>query len=271
MKRFFIILFLLKFLVVESQEKNFQKYAVNTIIGIIDKRDSHCLSEIKRAQIDFKRSEIFYYIIPEGYLNSDSNRHHQILGELLKQKGIQFLTSTEAELSSFWSENNGEKYQLKTNCYCKSSNELLNLKYGRNFTKDIEFKADSLYVISRIDIPFEYPYGVDHYCIIYPNAKDFLDQKTTIQKDFFSIFKFPSAFIFSEQKRDFMAKSRFIINKDDTISNIDIKVEFKNQANQRFKHYIIERLTQFIKNAYWQAAISSGSKVNSYFEINFYN
>ncbi|MBE8728140.1 hypothetical protein [Flavobacterium hungaricum] len=271
MKKFFIVLFLWKLSYIKSQEHNADQNSINTIIGFIDKRDSNCLFEIKKAKIDFKSQEIYYHIIPEGYLDTDSNRHHQILGALLTKKGIRFLTSTEPEFDSFWSDGNGEKYQLQTNCYCKSFNELLNLKYGRSFTKNIERTADSLYVISRIDQPFNYPYGVDNYCMIYPNAKDFLDQKEQIRKDFLVNFKFPDDFIYSGKERDFMAKSKFTITKESTISNVTIQVEFKNESNQKFQEYIINSITEFIKNANWKAAISSGVKVNSLFEVNFYN
>ncbi|WP_281310534.1 hypothetical protein [Flavobacterium flavigenum] len=125
--------------------------------------------------------------------------------------------------------------------------------------------------MNRIDVPFEYPNGVDSYCMIYPSAKEFLDQKVQIQKDFFSNFKFPKEFISTEEKRDFMAKTKFIISKENTVSGIDIKIEFKNPANQKFQYYFINKITNFIENANWSAAVSCGIKVNSIFNINFYN
>lgn len=271
MKKSLIIFLILYNFTLLAQENHPNKNLLTTIIGAVDKRDLNCFSEIEKAKLDFKTKETYYYIESEAYLDADYNRHHIILRELLKKKGISFLTSTKPDSDSNWIDNDEEKYQLKTNCYCKSFNELLNLKYGHNFTKNIEHTADSLYVMSRIDLPFKYPYGVDNYCMIYPSAKEFLDQKEHIKKDFFSSFKFPKNFIYTEEKRDFMAKTKFTIHRDATISDIEIKIQFKNPKNQKFNDYIFKQLTTFIKNANWKAAVSSNIKVNSIFEINFYN
>ena len=135
MKRFFLILFLIQILSVKSQENKFDRNSVITIIGVIDKRDTTCLSEIERAKMDFKSQEIFYYIEPEGYLDSDSKRHHPYLIELLKKRKINFYNSNEPEFSIAYNGNDTETYPVLTNCYYKASNELLNLKYGRLFTK----------------------------------------------------------------------------------------------------------------------------------------
>ncbi|WP_281310533.1 hypothetical protein [Flavobacterium flavigenum] len=87
MRRLFIFLFLLQLFYSRSQEKKSDKNSINTIIGILDKRDSKCLSEIEKAKTDFKTQEILYEIIPEGYLDASYGRYHIILGELLKKKG----------------------------------------------------------------------------------------------------------------------------------------------------------------------------------------
>ncbi|WP_134092232.1 hypothetical protein [Flavobacterium circumlabens] len=256
---------------IKAQEQKHEKNAISSIIGIIDKRDLNCAAEIDRAKTDFKSKEVFYYIEPEGYLDINYKRHFPFLNELLKKKGIQFLASQEIEISSFWMETNNEKYSLITNCYYKASNELLNVKYGNNFIKKIEQTADSLYVVSRINDVFDYPNEVDAYCMIYPKAADFLDQKIQIKKDFFSNFKFPVGFIRLTDKRDFIAKTLFTINRDDKVSDIKINLEFENPQNQKFYNDIVNQLIHFIKNAKWKAAISSGVKVNSSFKINFYN
>ncbi|WP_223711442.1 hypothetical protein [Flavobacterium potami] len=221
--------------------------------------------------MDFKNKEVLFNIIAEGYLDSNYNRHHPYLINLLKEKGINFSQSNHPEFSSFWSSDNENRYPLVTNCYCKASNELLNLKYGKNFIKNIERKADSLYVLSRIDTPFEYPFGVDDYCLIYPKAGDFLEQKIQIQKDFFSSFVFPKNFIQSNEKRDFRAKTKFTINRDNSTSNISVKIEFKNSKNEQFNNFLIDQITEFVKHANWQAAVSNGIKVNTNFEIIFHN
>ncbi|KAF2342556.1 hypothetical protein [Flavobacterium tistrianum] len=269
MKKLFVILFLTQILFTKAQKKNLDKNSIQTIIGIIDKRDVNCLSDIKRAKLDFKYKEVLYDIIPEGYLDSDYNRHYPYLINLLKEKGIDFRESY--GLDTFWSSDGEKRYPLIQNCYCKASNKLLNAKYGQNFIKNIEKTADSLYVMSRIDIPFEYPYGLDNYCMIYPKAEDFLEQKKQIQKDFFSSFVFPENFIQDNEKRDFFAKTKFTINNDNSISNITVKVEFKNPKNEKFYNLIADQITAFIKNADWTSAVSNGIKVNSNFEINFYN
>lgn len=271
MRRLIIFLFLIQLFYVRSQKSVSDKNSINTIIGIIDKRDSKCLFEIEKAKIDFKTQEILYEIMPEGYRDASYGRHHIILGQLLKKKGIHFLQSQEPEFDLFWTGTDEENYQSKTNCYCKSFNALLNLKYGHDFTKNIKHTADSLYVMSRINVPFKYPDGTDNYCMIYPSAKEFLDQKVQIQKDFFSNFKFPKEFISTEEKRDFMAKTKFIISKENTVSGIDIKIKFKNPTNQKFQDYFFEKITNFIEKANWSAAVSCEIKVNSIFEINFYN
>lgn len=261
----------MQILFVKSQEKNLDRNSINTIIGVIDKRDSNCLSEIERAKTDFKFKEIFYDIEPEGYLDSDSKRHHPYLKELLKEKQIDFFYSTEVEFSLFRVGNEVESYPAVTNCYYKASNELLNLKYGHNFTKQIERTADSLYVISRIEIPFQYPNEVDNYCMIYPSATDFLDQKRQIQIDFFTIFNFPKGFLKSVDQKDFFAQTNFIIKRDSKISDITIEIKFTNPENKKFSDSIINQLRTFIENANWKAAVSSGVLVNSKFDINFYN
>ncbi|MDQ6531856.1 hypothetical protein [Flavobacterium sp. LHD-85] len=271
MKKLFVFLFLTQILWTKAQESNLDKNSVQTIVGIIDKRDAGCLSEIRRAQFDFKSREVLCNIIPEGSLDSNYNRHYPYLINLLKEKGIAYSESFEPEFSPIWSSDSANKYPLVTNCYCKASNELLNVKYGRNFIKNIEKTADSLYVMSRIHIPFEYPYGVDYYCMIYPKARDFLEQKIQIQKDFFSSFALPKNFIQSNEKRDFFAKTKFTINKDNSISNITVKIEFKNPQNEKFYNLIADQINAFIKHADWTAAVSNGIKVNSNFDINFYN
>ena len=258
-------------LLIKAQESNFDKKPIQTIVGTIDKRDVKCLSEIKRAKLDFKSKEVLYNIIPEGYLDSDYNRHYPYLINLLKEKGIDYSESSEPEFSSIWSSNGSDRYPLVKNCYCKASNELLNSKYGQNFIKNIEKTADSLYVMSRIHIPFEYPYGVDDYCMIYRKAGDFLEQKIQIQKDFFSSFVFPKNFIQSNEKRDFFAKVKLTINKNNSISDIIVKIEFKNQENEKCYSLIADQITEFIEHADWTAAVSNGIKVNSNFDINFYN
>lgn len=271
MKRLFLIIFIMQILVARSQEKNLDRNSISTIIGVIDKRDSNCLSENERAKMDFKFEEIFYYIEPEEYLDSDYKRHHPYLKKLLKEKQIEFCYSPEVEFSLYRIGNEVESYPAVTNCYYKASNELLNLKYGHNFTKQIERTADSLYVISRIETPFEYPNGVDDYCMIYPNATEFLDQKKQIQKDFFTVFRFPSGFMKTINQRDFFAKTNFIIKRDSKISNINIEINFTNPENKKFSDSIVSQLRMFIKNANWKAAVSSGVLVDSNFEINFYN
>lgn len=271
MKIVIILLLILNIHFAKSQENILNKNSIQTIIGVIDKRDVNCFSEIERAKIDFKYKETFYYVIPEGYINSNYNRHYSYLINLLKAKGINFSQSDNPEFSSFWNSNDENGYSLVTNCYSKASNELLNVKYGKNFTKNIERAADSLYVMSRIEIPFEYPHELDDYCMIYPKAADFLDQKTQIQKDFFSSFIFPEKFIQSNEKRDFFAKTKFTINRDNSVSNITVKIEFKNQKNEKFYNSIINQITNFIKHASWTAAVSNDIKVNSNFDINFYN
>lgn len=271
MKKSFLLLFVIHCLAITAQGQKLEKNSISTIIGIIDKRDLNCTTEIERAKMDFKSKEVFYYIEPEGYLDSDSKRHHPYLNELLKKRGIEFRESPETEFALFHIGDDLESYPAITNCYYKASNELLNLKYGRNFTKDIEKTADSMYVMSRINDPFQYPAGVDNYCIVYPKAKDFLDQKLQIQQDFFSNFKYPIGFIYSNDKRNFMARTKFTIQRDNTISNIEIDIEFKNSENQKFYNYLVNQLTTFIKNANWNAAVSSEIKVNSIFTVNFYN
>lgn len=271
MKKLFVLLFLTQMLWTKAQESNLDKNSVQTIVGIIDKRDAGCLSEIKRAKLDFKSKEVLYDIIPYGYLDSDYDRHYPYLINLLKGKGIAYSESFEPEFSSIWSSDGSDGYPLVTNCYCKASNELLNAKYGQNFIKNIEKTADSLYVMSRIHIPFEYPYEVDDYCMIYPKAGDFLEQKIQIQKDFFSSFVFPKKFIQSNEKRDFFAKVKFTINKDNSISDITVKIEFKNQKNEKCYNLIANQISEFIEHADWTAAVSNGIKVNSNFDINFYN
>ncbi|WP_426484078.1 hypothetical protein [Flavobacterium sp. 2] len=271
MKRLILILFMLQIASVKSQENTLDKNSITTIIGVIDKRDSNCLSEIKRAKMDFKFQEILYYIEPEGYLDSDYKRHHSYLKELLKEKKIEFRYSSEPEFSLYRIGNEAESYPAVTNCYYKASNELLNLKYGHNFTKQIERSADSLYVMSRIEIPFEYPNGVDDYCLIYPSASEFLEQKRQIQKDFFTVFKFPNDFIKSINQRDFFAKTNFIIKRDSKISDINIEINFTNPENKKYSDSIVSQLRNFIENANWKAAVSSGVLVNSKFAINFYN
>ncbi len=258
-------------LLVKAQEKNLDKNSIQTIIGKIDIRDIKCLSEIKKAKQSFKHIEILYDIIPEGYIDSDYKRHYPYLKKLLKEKGIDFYESHDFDSSSFWMSDGESKYTLVTNCYCKASNELLNLKYGTHFIRDIKKSADSLYVMSRIDIPFDYPFGVDNYCMIYPKAGDFFDQKLQIQKDFFSYFVLPKNFIQSNEKRDFFAKTKFRINKDNSISNITVDIEFKNRLNEEFYNLIADQIINFIKNADWTAAVSNNIKVNSNFNINFYN
>jgi hypothetical protein len=269
MKKLFTLLFIIQILLVKAQEKKLDKNSVQTIIGVIDKRDTNCLTEIKQAKIDFKTQEIFYELIPEGYLDSDYNRHYPQLIRLLKEKGINF--SESRDLDPSWISDNETIYPLLSNCYCKTSNELLKEKYGQNFIKNITRTADSLYVMSRIEIPFEYPFGVDNYCLIYPKARDFLEQKIEIQKDFLSSFKFPKKFIHSNEKRDFYAKTKFTINRNNLISNITVKIEFKNSKNEEFNNFLTDKITEFIKHADWQAAVSDGIKVNSNFEINFHN
>jgi len=271
MKKLFLILFFTQIFLIKAQEKSLDKNSTQTIIGKIDKRDTNCLSEIERAKKDFKHHEVLYDIIPEGYLDSNYNRHYPYLKKLLKEKGIDFFESYEFESPSFFIPDGDNKYPLVTNCYRKTSNELLNLKYGTQFIKNIEKSADSLYVMSRIDIPFDYPFGVDNYCMIYPKARDFLEQKIQIQKDFFSSFIFPEKFIQSNEKKDFFAKTKFRINRDNSISNITVKIEFKNLKNKELYNLIAEQIIRFIKNADWTAAVSNDIKVNCNFEINFYN
>jgi hypothetical protein len=91
MKKLFTLLFIIQILLVKAQEKKLDKNSVQTIIGVIDKRDTNCLTEIKQAKIDFKTQEIFYELIPEGYLDSDYNRHYPQLIRLLKEKGIKII------------------------------------------------------------------------------------------------------------------------------------------------------------------------------------
>ncbi|MEN2414744.1 hypothetical protein [Flavobacterium mesophilum] len=221
----------------KAQEKDLNKNSIQTIIGIIDKRDVNCLSEIKQAKIDFKKQEVLYELISEGYLDSDYNRHYSHLIGLLKEKGINF--SESLDFGPSWILDDETEYPLIANCYCKASNELLKEKYGQNFVKNITKTADSLYVMSRIEIPFEYPFGVDDYCLIYPKAGDFLEQKIEIQKDFFSSFVFPKNFIQSSEKSDFYAKTKFTINRNNTISNITVKIKFKNSKNEEFNNFLI--------------------------------
>jgi hypothetical protein len=271
MKKSLTILLILFTFVIKGQEVKSEKNAVNTLIGKIDRRDLSCSSEIERAKIDFKSKETFYYIEPEGYLKIGANRHRPFLIELLKKRGIDFVVSPEADIQYVWHENNGELYPVKTNCYYKASNELLNLKYGSHFIKNIQKTADSLYVISKLNEVFAYPDEVDDYYIIYPKAKEFLDQKIQIQQDFFENFKFPNDFIKSLDKRDFLAKTNFIIKRDSKIADLNIQIEFKNSENQKFKDYIVNQIRKFIENANWKAAVSSGVTVDCRFYINFYN
>ena len=270
MKKSLIILLVVLSFTTKAQQNISNKNTINTIIGNIDKRDADCSSEIERAKKDFKLRETLYYIIPEGYILHNATRHHPFLIDLLKKRGIHFLTSPETELS-LWDNSTGEMYQIATNCYYKASNELLNLKYGSHFIKNINKTADSLYVVSRLNDVFEYPNEVDSYNIIYPKAKDFLDQKNQILKDFFADFKFPSGFIQSSDNRDFMAKTNFIIKRDSKVSDLNIEIEFKNYENQKSQDYIVNQLRKFIENANWIAAISSGVIVDCRFNINFYN
>jgi len=271
MKKSLTILILLFSFVIKAQEIESEKNSVNTIIGEIDRRDSTCSSEIERAKIDFKSKETLFYIQTEGYLDIDANRHRPFLIELLKKRGIDFVESSEVEMQYVWHDYNGELYQVKTNCYYKASNELLNLKYGSHFIKNIEKTADSLYVINRLNSVFTYPDEVDDYFIIYPKSKEFLGQKIQIQQDFFENFKFPNGFILSSDKRDFLAKTNFIIRRDSKVSDLNIEIEFKNSENHKFQDYIVNQLRNFIENAKWRAAVSSGVIVDCRFNINFYN
>ena len=143
-------MFLIHILFVKGQEKNLDKNSVQTIVGTIDKRDVNCLSEIKRAKVDFKNHEVFYELIPEGYLDNDYNRHYPHLIKLLQEKGIDFCETY--DFDPFWSSDDENRYRLIYNCYYKASNGLLNEKYGKNFITNITKTADSLYVMSRIDI-----------------------------------------------------------------------------------------------------------------------
>nr|WP_294932818.1 hypothetical protein [uncultured Flavobacterium sp.] len=264
-------LFIFYNLTIVAQQNKIDKKPVNAIIGMVDKRDNNCISEIDRAKKDFKSKEVYYNIMPNGYIDKDYNRSFPFLTELLKKKGIQFLTSPETDDDSYWIKTNNDSYQIKTNCYYKASNELLNIKYGANFTKNIEKTADSLYVMSRINDEFEYPDEVDDYCLIYPKANEFLNQKNEILKDFISNFKFSNGFVKSKNKRDFFAKTKFIIKRDNSVTNIVIDIKFLNIENQKFENDIITQLRNYIENANWNAAVASGIKINSSFEMNFYN
>lgn len=270
MKYFLITILILFNFTINAQNGQSDKNIINTIIGKIDSRDLKCSSEIDSAKINFKSKETFYNIVPEGYIKVNAYRHHPFLIELLKKKGIIFSISEDPEMDIYY-ENNGERYQLITNCYCKASNELIKLKHGNQFIKNIEREADSLYVTSKLNDVFDYPNDIDDYFIIYPKAKGFFDQKIQIQKDFFENFKFPNDFLHSLDKRDFLAKTNFIIKKDSKVSKIKITIKFKQKENQKFKNNITNQLKQFIQNANWKAAVSSGVNVDCKFDINFYN
>lgn len=268
MKKTLTIVLIIYSYIIQAQEQQ-DKNVINTIIGEIDKRDSNCLLEIENAKNDFKSKETYYYIEPEGYLNT--NRSHSFLQELLQKRGINFSHSKELELSSFWNESNEQRYHLRTNCYCKASNALLNIKYGIDFIQRTEKMADSLYVISRLNEVFNYPDDVDDYYIIYPKAKEFLDQKIEIQKDFLTKFKFPNGFIQSADKDNFRIKTEFVIQRNSKIYDLNIEVEFKNPQNQKFKDDIIRQTKKFIENANWKAAISKGVTVDCRFKMIFHN
>ncbi|MGO4773820.1 hypothetical protein ACEN2I_19380 [Flavobacterium sp. W22_SRS_FK3] len=50
-----------------------------------------------------------------------------------------------------------------------------------------------------------------------------------------------------------------------------IDIKFPNIENQKFENDIITQLRNYIENANWNAAVASGIKINSSFEMNFYN
>jgi hypothetical protein len=244
---------------------------LKTIIGEVDSRDKECTSQIAKAEKDFKIKEVYFYIIPDGYLMPSASRHHIILAQLLKEKGIAFGSIN--DMGIIWHIKGKETYPAKLTCYEEAHNKLLDLKYGEGFAKGIEKKADSLYVMSRINDVFKYPYEVDCYnhsqqdCLVYPKAKDFLEEKAQIKSDFKDSFKFPQGFLLKDNENEFTAHCSFVIRRGSGVSDINIDVGIHNPENVKFSENLEKQITAFITNANWKPATAAGITVNTHFEI----
>lgn len=210
--------------------------------------DSICKTEIIRADNDIKNNIVTYhYPVAVGNDYKPKNEMNSLLSH--------YNISTDIAVYNCMDEG---KFQ---NCYSSRMTQEIEQRYGAQFIDSLKNIADVMYVNNRINTVFSF---ADCDTISrYPNAKSYREHFENYKKDFFANVPYPEGFQYKNEEHYSYITADFILYKDGHISDIDIRVTFQNEANNKFKSYYTDRLKDFILTTKWVSATSHGISVDS--------
>lgn len=157
-----------------------------------------------------------------------------------------------------------EKFE---HCYEKEMNKLLESKFGVNFFDSLKIEARKLYVSKRKDSIFSFEYCDQ--TSRHPRTKDYNEQFSLSDKEFFKNFVYPSNYIKRLNDKDNYSFTQvyFILMKDGTCKNFEAESSFQNSTNKIFENSFNQQVLDYVKNIKWRTATIEGIPVNSYMNV----
>lgn len=245
MKKFLWIIILI-FNIGFSQDTIIDPSAIykETFIGKVDTRDSFCFYEINRATSDFNNGHMIYHhsfgvynMRNLEYLKKELNNHN-LKFELYPISDLQVTYETDT-------------FMPKENCYYFTMKKLIQKKFGDNFFKKLDIKADSLFVVANKDSLFNYIERYNHFKCFKKNKNSKSYEIIDLKEELKSKIKYPKKFKFKNEEKHSYTSCEFIIGKDGNISDLKTNTTFQNSENNKFKKYFEKKIKSILKKTKW--------------------
>lgn len=210
----------------------------------------------KQAQNDFKYKN-FIWTDFLGLEFDDFGRSEFV--QLLQQKEIKHKT-----IGISCVVDGNQKFE---NCYERKMNQLLNSKFGKNFIDSLKTEARKMYVLKRKDSVFSFEYCDQ--TSRHPYTKDYNEQFSLSDEEFFKNFVYPSNYIKRLNDKDYYSYTEvyFILMKDGTCKNFEVQSYFQNTKNKIFENSFNQKVLDYVKSVKWNTATIEGIPVNSYMDV----
>jgi len=211
--------------------------------------DSICKIETKNAEKDIKQNKLTYFHYFGMVVQYRSNEE---MDKLLSNYNI----GTD---SAFYYCTVPGKFQ---NCYAHKMRQEIDKRYGKKFVDSLRIIAEKQYVKNNVNMVFAF-----EECDTisrYPNDKNYTEFFKNYKNDFFKITEYPQDFEFRKEKDPYSwISADFILNKDGTVTDINIELTFQNKKNYKYTSYYTKKIKEFILETKWIPAKSMGITVNS--------
>lgn len=219
----------------------------------------YCMNEIEKAKMDFENGSYKYY-----YFEKNNPQSEAILKEKLKTFNIELIAP---EIENNFYEQDSSLLKDK-NCYNEFMIYLLEKKYSKKFFQKIKFESDSIFVSKQKDQIFGYG-ECDDSIINYCKANSRDKQLIEMEYELSSLIVYPKDFKYKKESKFSFTSVNLVIEKNGTISNINVYTSFQNDENSKHKNYFEKQIKEFISKSKWKPGKKYGIIVRTGVDFSF--